>query len=205
MLEKVTAFVLRTLPTGPELLLLKHPFAGNQLPAGTVTLGESPQHAVVREVAEETGLKDLPITAELGYRDTILPPDKAVLTHPTKVFSRPDPSSFDWIDVSPSLWLEVHRRQNGYAQITYKEPDQLPNPSYNTYQFTGWVPEEVLSQQQRRYFFLFSFPGRTPPTWKVNSDYHTFTLFWAPLDALPKLIPPQDKWMKVLQEYLKSR
>lgn len=205
MLQKVTAFVLRKLPSGPELLLLEHPFAGIQLPAGTVGLGESPRHAVVREVAEETGLKDLPITADLGYRDTIMPPGKAVLTHPTKVFSRPDPSSFDWIAVSPGLWLSVHRRENGYAQISYQEPDQLPNPNYNTYQFTGWVPEEVLSQQQRRTFFLLTFNGRTPPTWKVNSDYHTLTLFWAPLDALPELIHPQDEWLGVLQAYLTSR
>jgi len=205
MLEKVTAFVLRNLPTGTELLLLEHPFAGNQLPAGTVLFSESPQYAVVREVAEETGLKDLPITADLGYQDTVFPPDRAVLTHPTKVFSRPDPTSFDWIQVSPGLWLEVHRTQNGYAQITYKEPDQLPNPSYNTYQFTGWVPEDVLSQKQRRYFFLLSFSGSTPSTWKVNSDYHTYTLFWAPLDALPPLISPQDQWLLVLQKYLNSR
>lgn len=203
MLEKVTAFVVRTFPTGKELLVLQHPFAGYQLPAGTVNLNETPENAVVREVAEETGLKNVSITASLGHRDTILPPDRAVLIHPTHVFSRPDPSSFDWIQVSHGLWLDVLRKQDGYTQVRYREADNLPNFSYNTYEFTGWVPDEVLSQTQRRYFYLLQFNGQTPPSWKVNSDWHTFTLSWSPLDDLPDLIPPQDSWLEVLFSHLK--
>jgi 8-oxo-dGTP pyrophosphatase MutT (NUDIX family) len=204
MLEKVTGFVIRKLATGPELLLLRHPFAGFQIPAGTVNPGETPRNAILREVAEESGLKNVLIGTDLGFQDTILPPDQAVLIHPTKVFSRPDPSSFDWVQVSPGLWLEVHRKQDGYAQITYKEPDHLPNPSYTTYQITGWVPEDTLSQRQRRHFFLLNFDGQTPPSWKVNTDSHTFILSWSPLDDLPDLIPPQDEWLSVLLKYLYS-
>ena len=202
MLEKVTAFVLRTLPTGKELLVLRHPFAGYQLPAGTVNLNESPENAVVREVAEETGLINVPIQADYGFRDTLLPPDRAVLIHPTRVFSRPDPASFDWIDVGHGLWLDVLRKQSGYTQVRYQEPDQLPNYSYNTYEFTGWVPDEFLSQTQRRFFYLLKFAGQTPVSWKVNSDWHTFTLFWAPLDDLPEFISPQDTWLEVLFEHM---
>lgn len=205
MLKKVTAFVLRKLATGQELLVLEHPFAGFQLPAGTVIHGESPENAALREVAEETGLKSAMIQAELGNRDTIMSPERAVLIHPTRVFSRPDPASFDWIQVSPGLWLEVLRKKSGYTQVRYKEPDILPNPNFNTYEFTGWVPDDVLSQRQRRYFFLLSFSGSTPPRWNVNSDYHTFTLSWAPLDDLPDFIPPQDTWLDVLFDHLKDK
>lgn len=204
MLEKVTAFVQRKLPTGLELLLLHHPFFGYQLPAGTVQIGETPLTAVIREVAEETGLKNVPVKEELGSQDTILPPDKAVLVSATKVFSRPDPTSFDWIEITPGLWIDVHRRQGGYAHITFKEPDQYPEPNYTTYQITGWVPEDVLSQIQRRFFFLLEFNAQTPPTWKVNSDYHTFTLSWIPLDELPRLLPPFDEWLSVLLDHLKK-
>ncbi|MEJ2759518.1 MAG: hypothetical protein P8046_13640, partial [Anaerolineales bacterium] len=162
-----------------------------------------PENAVVREVGEETGLSHVPITADLGYRDTLLPPDRAVLIHPTRVFSRPDPSSFDWIDVSHGLWLDVLRKQDGYTQVRYREPDNLPDLNYYTYEFTGWVPDEFLSQTQRRYFYLLSFSGQTPVRWKVNSDWHTFTLSWAPLDDLPELISPQDTWLEVLLSHLK--
>jgi 8-oxo-dGTP pyrophosphatase MutT (NUDIX family) len=205
MLKKVTAFVIRTLATGRELLVLKHPFAGYQLPAGTVDIGETPENAVVREISEETGLKISDIQADLGHRDTIMPPNRAVLIHPTRVFSRPDPASFDWIEVSHGLWLDVLRKQDGYTQIRYKEPDILPNPNFNTYEFTGWVPDEVLSQRQRRFFYLLPFSGSTPPRWNVISDYHTFTLSWAPLDDLPNFIPPQDSWLEVLYSHLKSK
>jgi len=203
MLKKVTAFVIRTLPTGRELLVLRHPFAGYQLPAGTVNLNEVPENAVVREVAEETGLKNVLVSADLGYRDTLMPPDRAVLIHPTRVFSRPDPSSFDWIDVSHGLWLDVLRKQDGYTQVRYREPDILPDFTYYTYEFTGWVPDEFLSQTQRRYFYLINYTGQTPVSWKVNSDWHTFTLSWAPLEDLPEFISPQDIWLEVLFSHLK--
>ena len=102
------------------------------------------------------------------------------------------------------MWLEVLRKQSGYTQINYIEPDQLPNPTYTSYQITGWVPDEVLSNLQRRYYYLFEFKGQTPLSWKVHSDYHTFTLTWYPLDELPALISPQDTWLEILWEYLKS-
>ncbi len=48
--------------TVPELLVFDHvglPEAGTQIPAGGVQPGEGPEQAVVREVAEETGLFDV--------------------------------------------------------------------------------------------------------------------------------------------------
>jgi hypothetical protein len=32
----------------------------------------------------------------------------------------------------------------------------------------------------------------------VHTDNHEFTLFWAPVAALPPLIPPQDTWLAFL-------
>jgi len=42
-LHKVTAFILRPALGGPELLLIQHPYAGIQIPAGTVEPGEDPK------------------------------------------------------------------------------------------------------------------------------------------------------------------
>ena len=204
MLQKVTAFILRPAPDGREILLFQHPYAGWQLPAGTVEPGETPEHAAVREVAEETGLANLPIKASLGFKDTLYPPDKAGLMAPTTVFSRPDPTSFDWIHIRPGMWLEVLRKVPGYTQIKYVEPDRFPNPSYDSYVIVGWVPDEVLTQTQRRHFYLFEYTGRTPHSWKVNTDNHTFTLTWHPLHDLPDLVTPQDEWMGFLEGHLKG-
>jgi len=204
MLHKVTTFILRLTPSGREILLFEHPFAGWQCPAGTVNLGETPETAAVREAAEETGLANLPIKANLGHRDHIFPPNRTALLAPTTVFSRPDPSSFDWVKLEPGILLEVHRKQNGYTQISYNEPDKLPNPTYNTYHILGWVPDEVLSQRQRRHFFLMEFAGSTPFSWKVYSDNHTFILSWFPMEELPELIPPQNAWLEILWQYLQN-
>lgn len=43
-----------------ELLLFMHPNAGIQFPAGTVEEGELPEQAVLREVAEKTGIYTRP-------------------------------------------------------------------------------------------------------------------------------------------------
>ncbi|NUS94186.1 MAG: NUDIX domain-containing protein, partial [Nocardia sp.] len=58
---RVAAYVTRRRTT-PELLVLDHvgiPEAGTQIPAGGVQPGEDLEHAVLREVAEETGLSDV--------------------------------------------------------------------------------------------------------------------------------------------------
>jgi 8-oxo-dGTP pyrophosphatase MutT (NUDIX family) len=202
MLEKVTAFVVRKLVSGRELLILQAPTAGYQLPAGTVNPGETPAVAVLREVAEETGLVEVVIDTEIDVEDKLLPEDRGAILHPTTVFSQPDPASFDWARLEAGTWVKILRKQHGYTQVSYEEPDQIPNPTYTSYQITGWVPNEVLTRRQVRHFFLLRFSGSTPPSWKVNADHHTFTLFWAPMDEIPALIPPQDKWLDRLTRYL---
>ncbi|MEV5580237.1 NUDIX domain-containing protein [Streptomyces parvus] len=56
---RVAAYVIRRHPS-PSLLVFDHvdfPEAGTQVPAGGVAPGEDPERAVLREVAEETGLR----------------------------------------------------------------------------------------------------------------------------------------------------
>jgi hypothetical protein len=64
---------------------------------------------------------------------------------------------------------------------------------------TGWVPDEVLADTRRRHFFHLEFEGETATQWTVRTDNHCFTLFWAPLSALPQIISPQDEWLAFLR------
>ncbi len=61
--------VLRPGEGGARVLLIRDPYQNWGLPKGHVEEGESPGEAAVREVAEETGLRDLALGEELGTID----------------------------------------------------------------------------------------------------------------------------------------
>lgn len=121
-----------------------------------------------------------------------------VIVSDTRVYARPDASSFDWAHLPRGMWVRGVRAVSGWEQIAYEESDRLPDPSYTSYQIMGWVPAEALADRQRRSFCLLRCPGETPPEWTVRTDGHTFRLFWTPLDHLPKLVSPQGQWLRWL-------
>jgi 8-oxo-dGTP pyrophosphatase MutT (NUDIX family) len=58
--------------SGSRLLVFEHadfPEVGLQVPAGTIHDGELPEHAVLREAHEETGLQDLSTPTLLGVSE----------------------------------------------------------------------------------------------------------------------------------------
>lgn len=199
VLEKVTAFVTRSSGQGDELLLLEHPFAGIQIPAGTVEAAEAPEDAVRREAAEETGLRGLELRTYLGADEWALPEPLRMIGARTTVYARPDPISFDWATLPRGAMVHVERTAPGFTQVTFQEWDRWPDRSYLSMRITGWVPDETLATVRRRHFFHLVHRGDTSPRWQVRIDNHRFTLFWAPLACLPRPASPQDTWLSVLQ------
>lgn len=61
--------VLRDTPKGKEYLLLHYPAGHWDFPKGHVEPGESERQTALREMEEETGIKDVSIID--GFRDTI--------------------------------------------------------------------------------------------------------------------------------------
>ncbi|WP_067176804.1 NUDIX hydrolase [Microtetraspora niveoalba] len=69
---RIAAYVIRYRST-PELLVFDHvgmPEAGTQVPAGGVLPHESLQQAVLREVAEETGLTEVSVIRPIAVDDS---------------------------------------------------------------------------------------------------------------------------------------
>lgn len=194
--------VIRKLASGPDLLILLEPASGYQLPGGALIPGETTQHAVLRVVAEKTGLNTTVIDRVLHSEENNFPGNAAVILHPTTVFSHPDPSSFDWARLQSGTEVKILRKEIGYTQISYQVPDNPLSPSYTTYQITGWVPDEVLTQKQSHHYYLVIFSGSTPPNWKVNVDQTTYTAAWFPLADVPSLLPIQTVWLESLISHL---
>ena len=201
IIEKVTAFISRESADGHDMLLFKHPNAGIQIPAGTVEDDETPEEAVLREVSEETRLTSLSVGQYLGCKEDRLPEGQRTIAESTKVYSRPDVTSSDWAHLRKGVPVTLSGKSaGGFSQVVYKELDRVPNPQYVTMSITGWVPDRVLVDAKRRHFFHLEFDGPSEERWTVYSDNHYFTLFWAPLVALPDIIHPQDEWLEFLSK-----
>lgn len=204
LIEKVTGFVTCVHQGRTFLLLFQHPFAGVQLPAGSVEVGEQPEMAAEREVAEETGILVQSPGQFLGQEDLDLPEGLCALTTASTVYSRPDPTSFDWVRIRRGIIVQVLRQQGEYTQIHYEEFDRYDQPETCSFAITGWVSNAHLARRQIRYFYHFRCPGNPDESWDVYTDNHTFHLFWAAVDELPDLVPPQAPWLDWLLPVLKA-
>jgi 8-oxo-dGTP pyrophosphatase MutT (NUDIX family) len=196
---KVTALILRVSPVGEELLLFEHPHAGIQIPAGTIEPDETPEAAVLREATEETGLTAYTTCEPLGHQDDVLPQHQRVTGRATTLYTRPDGQHTYGLTIRAGITVQIEREVAGLSQITYAEWDQSATPPYISYQLTGWALTADLAAIRRRHFFLLRYDQPTPERWQVETDHHQFTLFWAPLRALPAIWPPQDRWPAMLK------
>ncbi len=193
------AFITRQSGLSRDLLLFHHPYAGVQIPAGTVEDGEDLSSAALREAQEESGLEDLELQAYLGCRNERLTENMRVVLIETRVYSRPDLSSFNWAHLRRGIQVSAHRQQAGFLQVSYTEMDDALEPAYISYQITGWAPEEAFGSLVQRHFFHLRWQGTGPDTWRVRTDQHTFQPFWAPLDSLPAVISSQAAWLDFLR------
>lgn len=203
VLEKVTIFITREKYGKVELLLFQHPQAGIQIPAGTVEISEKHMDAALREAKEETGLDNLNEARLIGVDEKIIKEDSAVICTSPTVYARPDINSFGWCVFRRGITVKVDRRsENGFTLVTYLEYDNFINPTYVSYQITGWVPDDSLSKKIRRYFYHIESRDSLVDSWKVFTDNHRFKLFWTPIDNLHEIVTPQDQWVDFVRNKL---
>ncbi|MFF2900187.1 NUDIX domain-containing protein [Streptomyces sp. NPDC057966] len=110
---RVAAYVIRHRSV-PELLVFDHvgtPAAGTQVPAGGVGPDEEPELAVLREVAEETGLSDVTVVRQVAVEDK---------PHPET--GRPRRTTFFFLRTSadtPDAWEHRVSGDGGDADLTF--------------------------------------------------------------------------------------
>lgn len=203
VLEKVTAFITRRRGSDVDLLVFEHPTTGLQIPAGTVEYGESHAEAVLREASEETGLDGLEVREYIGQLDTTLPERQLVVYRKTKVYARPDITSFDWAELRRGIHGTWIREHGDFTQFQYKEYDRCPDPSYVTYLIMGWIPSESLTRRLRRHFYHLMYAGDSDEGWVQFTDNHFFRPFWVPMSDKPAIVPTQQQWLDYVTKRLK--
>ena len=153
VVEKVTALVTRERDGVKELLLFKHPTAGIQIPAGTVEDGEMPDTAVMREVYEETGLRDVKIDKSLGCIENELEENERVVAKTTQVYTNPSLSSNVYKEeLTRGLTVNYNSTHAGFTHVSYVEYESVSDPSRIRCNITGWVPSENPEPPENKVF-----------------------------------------------------
>jgi len=211
VLGKVTAFIVRQdRSQRRELLVLAHPTAGIQVPAGTVEEGETFEDAVLREIHEETGLEQVRLVKTLAESSYSLKEDRCAFLHPTPLFSEPSLTS-SRVDIGygdgslfrRGMVVLLHREVEGWSEILHEEHDLNVSPPKIQFSIRGWVPSHYLTVQQARSFFLLTPTQETPDTWELLAeDRYLFRLHWIPLVPRPQLMAPQDGWLNIVYDQL---
>ena len=204
VVQKVTAFIVREKDGIKELLVFKHPTAGVQIPAGTVEEGEDIEAAVKREAYEETGLQFVKIENYLGCFENELENNQRIIAETTQVYIEPNLNAIPYKRKLPKgLTVDYLSTQEDFTHISYieYEYDKFHKPTCIDANITGWIPNENLSAEKKRHFFLMSTQEETEDAWELKSDMgHIFKPYWTPLSPKPKIIPPQDRWLDFVYE-----
>lgn len=195
-LHKVTALVTRETEKGRELLLFRHPTAGIQLPAGTVELNELPEIAVLRELQEETGIKDATLLSKIGEMLQPIPPQLYYILRTTKLFDEPthDANTTGFTLFRGAAIRHLQDCQT-FAQVAFEEYDLGQTPPTLVFYQEGYVRRSLLTRSVLRHFYHLTLTHDTPTEWDQWADGHLFHCYWSPLQPIPQLVWSQQDWL----------
>jgi 8-oxo-dGTP pyrophosphatase MutT (NUDIX family) len=173
--EKVTAFLTRDGAGGRQLLVFRHPAAGNgaasiQLPAGTVEPGEDPAAAVARELEEETGVAGARLHRLLASIAQPLDQDEVMLTETVAGEGR------------RGVVVRILARDGAQLRV------ELESQSFS-------VPVGSTTREIARHLYHLEVRAETADRWEYSCDCGVpVECYWAPLASV-RLDPHQQPWL----------
>jgi 8-oxo-dGTP pyrophosphatase MutT (NUDIX family) len=202
MIEKVVAFIVRKKENDYQLLIFKHPANGYQLPAGTVEENESLENALLREITEETGLKNVKIIKKLGENTIYIDQNHAILTQSLRFFSWPaQAATRNGPLCTRGLKVDTFEKKVGFTRVQYDEIDTSKEEPVLLWRSEGWLPSEVLTRELQRHYYLLLAMDEKRDDWKIESDFgYTFECQWVNVNAIPDLVWEQSDWLSYLTQ-----
>lgn len=147
-----------------HVLLIRDPYRNWGLPKGHVEAGEAPADAALREVREETGLRELELGVDLGTIDWYFRAGGDVIHKYCRFYLMRSPAGEPVPEEAEGItacrWVPVRRAP---AEITYANAREVLRTAVR--QLTGRAEPDEASPARRRIFFprRLSGPGSGGP------------------------------------------
>lgn len=177
-IEKVAAFITRDVQqlgvATRQLLVFEHahPAGGLQVPAGTVDPPEAPAAAVLREVAEESGLTDVAMVGD---------PARAPL----------ELASDEWyLDLHGAgrAMLRAYDLASPVVRIAREDGSRilLAGARRSGAPVQWWAPRDAATRDVRRWLFHLQLTALAPDAWdRAFDEAELWRFSWVPLEAAP--------------------
>jgi 8-oxo-dGTP pyrophosphatase MutT (NUDIX family) len=177
-----------------------------QLPAGTVEANEAPETAVLREAAEETGLRRIRLVRHLGSLSQDLADGWRLVLGQTPLWVGPVADALRLnFTLSRGSWVKVTQQAGDFSEVVWEEYDLNAAEPAILARLSAWLPSKLLTDRLERHFFHLTPTIPTPETWEIRSDGgRLFQLYWTPLDPKPQLVAGQNEWLDFSYERLLS-
>jgi 8-oxo-dGTP pyrophosphatase MutT (NUDIX family) len=202
-LEKIGCFAVRRSNEGVELLVIRHPTAGTQVPAGTVDPDELCRSAALREFHEETGVEGSSARLMARIEKACAPNHGVLVATPVNPSDVVQTGLEKDLRLRRGLPVRILDERDGQIRVIYEERDYNLDPPAVINSVAGWIGATDVARRIVRELYRVDIDDVTQSRWAFFADGQNWTLEWTPIDTV-QLFGEQQTWLDALRTELTS-